>query len=121
MKDKEGIKNYYLGLNSVLPKDLQVAIPEDFVSDIYNYRDLDIELITDEKIKTYRPTNNKFTYSILLIQKMYGKKMILFGQNYAQPFKCSTDKYPDCGESTIRNFINVLVFNKLTNKLDIEL
>lgn len=183
MRDKNAIKDYYLGLNSVLPEELNVIIPENYETDFYTYGELDFEIyngiVEDESDYesdydhdsdndsdnyfdyhpdyeyippstsvfsskyVYKPpstsvfdtyldekigTKDHFTFAIVSLIIIYKNSIDLYGQGYSKPDKCliktedsnTLSTYPDCGESTLRNFINILTYDKENDKFDIE-
>ena len=120
MSDKTKIRNYYVGLNNILLKDLKVIIPENFTADVYTEDDLNLDMITDESINNHYESKDYFTYVVIILNKLYKSSITLFDQDYTQPNKCDVEKYPDCGESTIRNFINILILNEQTNEFNID-
>ena len=159
MRDKNAIKDYYLGLNSVLPEELNVIIPENYETDFYTYSELDFEiyndivnnesdhvygydsdyhsyyedepsstLVFDRYLDEKIGTKDHFTFAIVSLIIIYKNSIDLYGQGYAKPDKCliktedskTLSTYPDCGESTLRNFINILTYDKENDKFDIE-
>ena len=92
----DGIKKYYEGINEVF----------DMINDI---RKSDIPKY--DKIDLVNPTiNSKFESKLIELTK---EDFIIFNQQWSQNF-CDDSKdntYPDCGEVTARNLINLLCFN----------
>ena len=106
--NKSGIKEYYLGINTILPTELQVVIPEDFVINEFSINDFD----------EYNPETNYFNF---ILAKTYETKtgfIKIYTQE--QSFINSKISYPDCGESALRTFINILTFNSVTGLFDIN-
>ena len=110
--NKEGIKEYYLGLNDILDDELKVIIPVDFSTDMY----------TSDDLKELPDISDGDLYNKLLALSyfMSRKGIKLFEQQYSKTI-CSGKNYPDCGETTLRNFINILIYNEKANNFDIEI
>lgn len=102
-----GILEYYQGINEIF---------EIFDNSI-------IKLDTGTKILKYHPidtnikTNNDFEQ---IIFKLTNVNFKLYNQESSKNF-CSNsknDKYPDCGETTGRNLINLICFDSTIKKFD---
>jgi hypothetical protein len=104
--NKLGITNYYLGINKIFPEKLKVIIPEDFASTLYTNSILDEKIITNFYDGLYVLYKDKFT-GIKIIS--YEKVNNEFGL-----------QFPDCGESSLRNFINAIIYDNKTMNYKLE-
>ena len=119
--DKNDIKEYYEGINesfrkynTIFNKPLPnipiiniplITIPENYINDLYNDelnldRDIDFEealYIADGLLSNILPIYNQF------------------GTTY------EGNPFPDCGESVIRSFINIIFYDKFTKTFNIDL
>jgi hypothetical protein len=115
--NKTGIKEYYQGLNDVLDPELQIVIPEDFSDNLYKITDL-------KPIPVNTSTISDFFINLVASSYMKKKGVIkLFDQEYSDSDSgsgCENHKYADCGETSIRNFINILIFDVVTDVFDIH-
>ena len=109
--NKNGIKEYYEGINSILPLELQVTIPEIFITDIYTKTELE-NVDSMDQLDFYNGLANTY--------KLKKGSIHLYNQQYSISCCDECKKYPDCGESTIRNFINIITYNIGKNNFDIE-
>jgi len=99
----EGIKEYYNGINEVF--------------EIFKEYELSnkCEPITiDTPILSYK--DNTFESIVYNINK---QPFTVLGQEWSKNFCILNDTYPDCGEVTARNLINLLCFNNV--KFDIQI
>ena len=106
--NKSGIKDYYLGINYILPSELQVTIPENFTTNIFSI----------ESFNKYDSNTNYFNFILAKTYYLKNGPIKLYNQEYSNVN--STINYPDCGESALRTFINILTFDKKTELFDIK-
>ena len=119
--DKQDIKEYYEGINESFDKYNTIfnihlpnipminipliTIPENYINDLYNDelnldKDIDFEealYIADGLLSNILPIYNQF------------------GTTY------EGNSFPDCGESVIRSFINIIFYDKFTKTFNIDL
>lgn len=99
--NKEGILEYYRGLNEELVR--KVSIPANFETDIYTYRELD--------------SFDKDDY-LMCIAKYYIQMVgivTLQSQEYAKfDIPCEIN-FADCGEASLRNFIKIITYSNRGN------
>jgi hypothetical protein len=109
---KSGIKDYYLGINYILPLELQVIIPDDFTTDIFSMNDFTKDITKDITGTNY------FNY---ILAKNYKIKMGSIKIHTQESATIDpTISYPDCGESALRTFINILAYNESTGLFDLK-
>jgi hypothetical protein len=98
--DDDGINEYYKGCNEIL--------------EIFKIYD-DIKPINLE----YENNNeNSFENIVFKISK---KDFIIYKQELSRHFCNDISTYPDCGETTARNLINLICFDSQNNNFNIEL
>ena len=102
--DKEKIKQYYLGLNDMLFPEMQVVIPVDFNNCLFEYKD----------VTSNTPSNFEQGLAIAYTQTVSSIKIIDY-ENATS--KCGSI-FPDCGETSLRNFINIITYDPSTQKFD---
>jgi hypothetical protein len=111
--NKNDIQDYYHGINEVFnivnkylgEKHIEIInIPSNFISDIFTLEDL---------IK--KPNNDTFELCIFKIIETF--KVLDYEKSYNLCHPKFT--FPDCGETTARNLINLICFHD--NKFDIEI
>ena len=111
LNDKKGVRDYYLGINdtlSIINKYVSkpysiIEIPENYIKDIYNHDDLKINI-------------NNIDDVILVLAKSSLPRIKIFDTNPSSEY--NGIKFPDCGEVTVRNFINLLIFNGINFDID---
>jgi len=107
--NKMGIKEYYKGLNEVLILlgKRTLDIPDDFTDDLFTERDLQRPDVRDFNLALAIKYKNKLQLqtfeNVELSSKICGQKKI----------------YPDCGETALRNFIQIMCFRE--NIFDMEI
>jgi len=111
--NKNDIKDYYDGINEVFnivnkylgEKHIKIInIPSNFISDIFTLEDL-----------IQKPNNDSFELCIFKIIETF--KVIDYEKSYNLCYPKFT--FPDCGETTARNLINLICFHE--NKFNIEI
>jgi hypothetical protein len=110
--DKNGIKEYYEGVNCILGYlnnilDLKIElinIPADFENDIY----------TKEEMNNYEANN--YNQALTVSYKIGKGSLKIF---YYENGQYERNNFPDCGETTLRNFFNILLFNNGNFNVDI--
>ena len=115
--DKSGIKKYYEGINelfSVVNKHSPnqfplINIPEDFVLTEFN---------KDEMTESIN--NPSFE---LIIAQLTAKSFNIFVQDYAKSYCSNPAKltYADCGETTIRNLLNLISYDKSIGQFNVRM
>ncbi len=111
--NKNDIKDYYDGINEVFnivnkylgEKHIEIInIPSNFISDIFTLEEL-----------IQKPNNDSFELCIFKIIETF--KVI----DYEKSYNLCNPKFtfPDCGETTARNLINLICFHE--NKFNIEI
>ncbi len=102
--DKQGVKDYYLGINDtltiinkyVLETYPIIEIPETYIEDIY----------TDEDLKQ---NINEIQDEILVLIKATISPFKIFSTDRNSQFRGHS--FSDCGEVSLRNFFNLLIFD----------
>jgi hypothetical protein len=108
-KNDEGIREYYNGINEVIGI---CNIILSWGKHPVNYEPIDLAYIN--------PESNSFEKIALEITKKHFHK---YEMQYPQHF-CHLERdktYPDCGEITARNLINLICFDPDINKFNIEI
>jgi hypothetical protein len=100
----QGIIEYYTGINQVF------ALLNKYISSDYQYEPVSFDTQTNSD------TDDTFESIVYNITK---EPFIVFGQEWSKDFCNPGNKYPDCGEVTARNLINLLCFNN--DKFDIQI
>lgn len=126
--DDKGIIKYYCGINgaiqrfnslfesarSLLGLTIQdipyIAIPAELSE--YGFDELNIGETDDFKLALAISCINKMGLNIVLYQQRY--------VNYNEP-EIGQIYYADCGESCLRNFFNILIYDKTKSKFDIAI
>jgi hypothetical protein len=103
--NKQNIRYYYEGLNEILPSNMQVTIPEYF----------DDELFTRSELSNGKPENFELALAITYNNHVSLVKIIEY-----EIATIHNLKFPDCGESSLRNFINIISYNKITDTFNID-
>jgi hypothetical protein len=112
----EGIQEYYNGLNEIFA--------------IFNLYGLPIKRpikIEEPVLKIINfffsaPNSQKKTKQNFeeIVYKITNKPFKVYDQEWSRNFKDLESLYPDCGETTVRNFINLLYFNMSTNQFNVN-
>jgi hypothetical protein len=105
LNNDEGIKDYYTGINEIFE-----------ICNKY-FTDKQYDLIN---LEYYDPNPNSFEQIIFEITKEDFK---IYKQEQAKHFcpNLKDETYPDCGEVTARNLINLICYNFQTKKFDIDI
>jgi hypothetical protein len=110
-KNDEGILNYYNGINEVI----------NICNDLLSWN-------KDTPMIKYEPIDLEYTNSdsdgfeklaLDITKKSFHKYEMQYPQHFCPPGKCNT--YPDCGEITARNLINLICFEPKTGIFNIEI
>ena len=104
---KHGIMEFYQGLNEILPIELQVIIPHDFVTDLFTKSD-------------FKQSNTSDFYLALAYNyKLKHSEIVSHGQEFTYITSPCVVDFSDCGESTFRNFVKILIYNNDRYDMDI--
>lgn len=101
--DINGIKSYYTGLNYILPDDKKVIIPDPFNDNNYQFANNIMNILGEEQSINLFDTGSVYNEHVEKSKR--------------------TDKqngFSDCGETTIRNLINIAVYDDKTKIFNIE-
>lgn len=103
--NKQGIKDYYLGLNDALGN---ITIPETFVTDKYDLSTFDKSVADyyEQVAYTYTKTQGDFVIN---------NQEYAFVHNGEKPFN-----YADCGSSALRTFLRLWLTQEDTESYDIQ-
>ena len=102
--DKNGIKEFYEGVNEILSDTMKVTIPDDFVNNNFTK-------------DHYAQTNtNNYYLALAAKYKESHSDIILHDQEYTNIKNPCDVTFADCGISSLRNFIKILIYN--SNKYD---
>jgi hypothetical protein len=104
--NKQNIRYYYEGLNEILPSNMQVTLPEYF----------DDELFTRTELVNKKPES--FELALAITYNNYISSVKIISYENASTLHGST--FPDCGETSLRNFINVILYDRITNIFDVD-
>jgi hypothetical protein len=117
--NKQGILDYYICLNKYLPSGMKVSIPDNYVNDLFKSDELkpNVMLNTWEHVIASLAKNS--LASIKLFKQQWA--------NYTQTLcnrTCITRRnnncsFPDCGESMLRSFINIIIYDPMTQSFDL--
>ena len=110
--NKTGILKYYQSLNKYLLNDFKINIPADYVNTLFTYTDL------------INP--NKDFYSVLahVYYKNINSMQLLNYQSIEyikkKCYSCTREAcyFPDCGETTLRNFFNIIFYDNVNNNFN---
>ena len=110
--DKNDIKEYYEGINESFCDyndkfDLNlplINVPEGYINDIY-----DDNLKSDEDMD--------FEKALFISYDLLLGNLPIYNQEYSN---YKDNEFPDCGESVIRSFINIICYNKSKKSFDLE-
>lgn len=106
--NKQGVKDYYLGLNDILEN---ITIPETFVTDKYDLNNFNIDNVNDydfyEQI-AYTQSKKKGDFEI-------NNQEYAFIHDGIKPFN-----YADCGSSAIRTFLRLWLTEKDSENFNIQ-
>ena len=108
--NKDGIKEYYYGINDVfnIVKNYDNRFPTVIIPDNF----------TTEKFEKYNIGETP-SFEMILYKILGSNTFINFNQEYSKNF-CTVDStYPDCGETTARNLLNLLSENGNRFNIDI--
>ena len=106
--NKEGIKQYYEGINSVKTED-PIVIPDGFETDVFTADELFPE---DE--------NDDF-YKICILLTKSNANITLQNYGYSNLHEPCELSIPECGETSLRNFIKIITYNERTGKYDMDI
>ncbi len=115
--DKNGIAKYYQGINEAfkLVNKYQsnafklISIPENFATEEFTKLEIDTEL------------TEQSPFELLLVKKLNKISFEVFQQDYAKCFCGEEPNYADCGETTVRNFLNLIAYDTGTNSFDVNI
>jgi len=104
-----GIVEYYNGINEIF------CIVNKYFLKKYSYIDTNKKPQQTNSFDSFE----RIIFSITTEQfKIYNQE---WSKNFCTESKTNKNTYPDCGESTLRNFVNLLCVNVNGNKFDIDL
>ena len=105
LTDKGGIEEYYKGINEYF----KVSKPKDFGQVLHVF-----------KIGDLPPRKYLFEKKLIEFYRLYKNIISLPGQDYTNILNSNPNlDYPDCGETTLRNFIRIISYNNGSYNLDI--
>ncbi len=112
--NKNGIKKYYEGINEVFttvnkfsPNQFPlITIPENFASNSFTTKEI-------------KEQNNDLSFE-LIIAKLTEKLFNMFDQSYAKSYCSDPIDYADCGETTIRNLLNLIAYDHVKDKFIVD-
>ena len=109
--DKNNIRQYYEGINESFC----------YFNEIFDKR-IDTIIISDEYVVqnflANEPLENITFEKALFLTSKSLMNLTLYNQHYSY---YKGNRFPDCGESIIRSFINIICFNHLKNIFDTEI
>ena len=104
LDDDKGIDDYYQGIEDIF------TIINKYSSNIYNictnYEEAELE-------------DTSFIFEEVMIRTTMTSEFNIFSQGYSFPFCDNQNNYPDCSETTMRNLINLICFEKHKFNIDI--
>ena len=112
--DKMGIKQYYLGINEIFSLANQtLKEPVDLIKISKNY---------EKQLFSFNEKFNLSKFEDALIAINVNKNIIkIFDQEFSNNYCVPNKEYPDCGETTLRNFLNLLTYNHKVGTFDVEI
>jgi hypothetical protein len=120
LSNKEKIKIYYEEINKILPENNKIIINSDYIEDNYTFDDLNTDILSEEKLYEERKNiNNYMSYAIIMLKKIYNVPINLYTQKFTKTYYCNKI-YSDCGETTLRNFINVITYDFVTDSFNLD-
>jgi hypothetical protein len=102
-----------------LPIEERVIIKDDYINDNYTFKDLDIETFESQAEIEKENKNNYNIYALIMLKKINKIPINLYTQKYTKTFLYNID-YPDCGETSLRNFINIITYDFDTNTFNLD-
>jgi len=116
--DKSGILEYYESLNKYLLNQFKITIPEDFTNTLFT-----LDEIVNPKKDFYSILVNIYYKNIQSIQ-ILGYEKVDYVANICnsctRPNARDRCYFPDCGETTLRNFFNIIFYNEITNTFNLR-
>ncbi len=114
--DKSSIAQYYNGINEVfelvnsyIPDSfIKIPIPENFITEEFTTNEINNNNIPEQSFE-------------LILAKLLKKSFTIFYQEYAKSFCDEKSTYADCGETTVRNFLNLISYNTTLNFYDVNI
>jgi hypothetical protein len=119
LSDKEKIKEYYEELNKILPIEERVIIKDDYINDNYTFKELDIKTLESQAEIEKENKNNYNIYALIMLKKINKIPINLYTQKHTKTYLYNKE-YPDCGETSVRNFINIITYDFDTNTFDLD-
>ena len=120
LNNKQGIYDYYASLNKYLLNSMKITIPPDYVNMVY----IEDDLKPDVELKSFEHTLASIYKNMYASIKLFNQDWVNYTKNICvtrpkptcttrADFNCT---FPDCGESVLRSFINIIVFSKEERK-----
>ena len=109
-KNKQDYKIYYSTLNTILDDKYKVFIPINYENIIFNTSEITEDLVILNK-------ENTFFKELVKISSVSPITIHTYDYVNINDIK---DSFADCAETAIRNFINILIYDKDTNVFSLE-
>jgi hypothetical protein len=108
----DNIKSYYIGLNEYFKG----------VTDILNIIDPNSDVINKISPITIPENKTSTKFEDCIYTYLSQNKIDIFNYGYSNNF-CENENssYPDCGETTLRNFINILLYDDNLSNFDMSI
>ena len=110
--NKAGIREYYQSLNKYLLDDFKIIIPDDYANTLFTYNDLINPSKDFYSILAY--VYYKTVNSIQLLKY----ESVEYTKNICTSCTRSGCYFPDCGETMLRNFFNIIFYDVVNNSFN---
>ena len=110
--NKAGILKYYQSLNKYLLNDFKIIIPDDYVNTLFTYNDL------------INPSKDFYSILAYVYYKTFNSIQLLnyesveYTKNICTSCTRSGCYFPDCGETMLRNFFNIIFYDVVNNNFN---
>jgi hypothetical protein len=119
LNNKTIIREYYEELNKILTPKEKVIINSDFNSS-YTVDELSIITLDQEKIELQQANmQNYMSYAIIMLKRLYSLQLNLLRHRSCAFLTCE-EGFSDCVETSLRNFINILIYDFNTDTFDLS-
>jgi hypothetical protein len=124
LNNKQGIINYYNCLNKYLLDNMKITIPDNYINDLFTKDDFRLSneeitnLVDFGYVIAYIYASKRVPIQLINYEKVYYTKKNC--KHTTENSKRLSKGFSDCGETTLRNFINILIYDVNTGNFDLE-
>ena len=110
--NKAGIREYYQSLNKYLLDDFKIIIPDNYANTLFTYNDF------------INPSKDFYSVLAYVYYKTINSIQLLkyesveYTKNICSSCTRANCYFPDCGETTLRNFLNIIFYDVVNNSFN---